>query len=101
MTDIATRPAIEVRGAKEGRAAEILTPEALDFLAGLHRKFDGRRRELLAARAERQKRFDAGELPDFLESTKAIREGDWRVSPIHWVRWWDWACAIWLIARWN
>jgi malate synthase len=82
MTDIATRPAVEVRGAKDGRAAEILTPEALDFLAGLHRKFDGRRRGLLAARAERQKRFDAGERPDFLKATQAVRDGDWRVAPI-------------------
>ncbi len=65
-----------------GRAGEILTPEALEFLAGLHRRFDGRRRELLAARAERQTRFDAGERPDFLASTKAIRDGDWKVAPI-------------------
>jgi malate synthase len=82
MNDTATRSAIEVLGPLEGRAQEILTPDALDFLAGLHRRFDGRRRELLAARVERQKRFDAGELPDFLESTKGVRQGDWRVSPI-------------------
>jgi len=65
-----------------GRAAEILTPEALDFLADLHRRFDGRRRDLLAARAERQTRFDAGERPDFLSETQAIRDGDWKVAPI-------------------
>jgi len=60
----------------------ILSPEALAFVADLHRKFDKRRRDLLAARADRQKRIDAGEKPDFLPETKAIREGDWVVSPL-------------------
>jgi malate synthase len=59
--------------------AEILSPEALGFVAKLHRKFESRRQELLAARAARQKEFDAGKLPDFLPQTKAIREGDWSV----------------------
>jgi len=66
----------------EGRAAEVLTPEALAFLAELHRRFDGRRRELLAARQTRQARFDAGESPDFLAETQTIREADWRVAII-------------------
>jgi len=76
-----TRPA-HVTEAIEGRAAEVLTPEALAFLAELHRKFDARRLELLAARTARQKRFDAGESPDFLAQTKTLRDGDWRVAPI-------------------
>jgi malate synthase len=62
--------------------AEILTPEALAFVAELHRRFDPPRRELLAARAERQARFDAGELPDFLAETASVREDDgWQVAP--------------------
>jgi malate synthase len=76
-----TRPA-QVTETIEGRAAELLTPEALAFLAELHRKFDARRLELLAARQVRQQRFDAGESPDFLAETKAVRDGDWRVAPI-------------------
>ncbi len=75
-------PSIEILAPVEGRATEILTPAALDFLAGLHRRFDARRRELLALRVQRQARFDAGELPDFLEETAAIRAGDWRIGPI-------------------
>ncbi|MBN8482138.1 MAG: malate synthase A [Xanthomonadales bacterium] len=55
---------------------------ALDFVADLHRRFDARRRELLAARVVRQARFDAGERPDFLAETAAIRAGDWRVAPV-------------------
>jgi malate synthase len=63
-------------------AEEILTPEALDFLAGLHTLFDARRLELLQRRIERQARFDAGELPDFPQETRAIREAEWTVAPI-------------------
>jgi len=61
--------------------APILTPEALDFIARLHRKFETRRQELLARRAARQKDFDAGKLPDFLPETKEIREQKWLVAP--------------------
>ena len=73
---------VEIKGPLGPRFGEILTDEALAFLAGLHRKFDARRRELLSARVERQKQLDAGALPDFLPETKAIRDGDWRVAPI-------------------
>jgi malate synthase len=61
--------------------AQILTPEALSFVAKLQRKFGARRTELLAARAARQKEFDAGKLPDFLAETKKIRDTEWRVAP--------------------
>jgi malate synthase len=71
-----------VTGSMGPRFEEILTPQALAFLAGLHRKFDGRRKTLLAARTARQARFDAGELPDFLPETKPIRESEWKVAPI-------------------
>ena len=64
------------------RSDEILSPEALAFVAGLHRRFDGRRQALLAARIERQNAFDAGALPDFLPGTAHIREGEWMVAPI-------------------
>src|SRR5690242_19682687 len=64
------------------RQAEVLDAGALAFLADLHERFDARRRALLAARRERQARFDAGELPDFLPETRAIRDADWRVAPI-------------------
>ena len=75
-------PAIRVTGPVEGRAGEILTPEALAFVADLHRRFDARRLALLAEREARQKRFDAGETPDFRADTAPIRDGDWRVAPI-------------------
>jgi malate synthase len=73
---------MELRAPVEGRDGEILSAEALAFVAELHRRFDGTRRRLLAARAERQARIDAGELPDFLPETREVREGDWRVAPV-------------------
>ncbi|MFO0204498.1 MAG: malate synthase, partial [Alphaproteobacteria bacterium] len=60
----------------------ILTPPALELVAKLHRAFEPRRQQLLAARVERTKRLDAGERPDFLPETAAIRAGDWKVAPI-------------------
>jgi malate synthase len=48
----------------------------------LHREFHGRREELLIARSVRQERIEAGELPDFLASTRDVRESDWRVDPV-------------------
>jgi malate synthase len=62
------------------RYQEVLTPEALSFLAELHRSFDERRRELLARRAEREAALAAGGLLDFLPETADIREADWRVA---------------------
>ncbi|WP_242108674.1 malate synthase A [Luteimonas aquatica] len=72
---------IEITARAEGQDA-LLTPEALRLLAGLHRRFEGRRQALLAARRERQAFFDGGGLPDFREDTRAVREGDWRVAPL-------------------
>jgi malate synthase len=48
----------------------------------LHRAFNPRRVELLARRAERARRLDAGEKPDFLAETKHVREGDWTIAPL-------------------
>lgn len=61
---------------------QILTPEALELVARLSRAFEPRRQQLLAARAERARRLDAGERPDFLPETAHIREGDWTIAPI-------------------
>jgi malate synthase len=74
-------PGIEVRAEYPGQA-ELLTPAALTFLAKLHRCFDSRRHERLAARRERQAFFDAGGLPDFREDTAELRKADWRVAPL-------------------
>jgi malate synthase len=77
-----TTPAgIEITGPMGDRYDEILTPEALELLADLHRTFDGRRRELLGARDRRYAELAAGGTLDFLEETKDIREGDWQVAP--------------------
>jgi malate synthase len=70
---------VEVRAADAGG---VLTSEALELVAKLERELGGRRGELLSARAERQERIAAGELPDFLASTAALRRDEWRVAPV-------------------
>jgi malate synthase len=59
----------------------VLTDDALAFVGALHERFEPRRRELLALRAQRRARIAAGETLDFLEETRSIREGDWQVAP--------------------
>jgi malate synthase len=83
MAKAARRVAGITLGAKSRPGYErVLTAEALAFVAALHRRFEATRRDLLKRRAERQKRFDAGALPDFLAETRAIRDGSWNVAPI-------------------
>ncbi|HYC61897.1 MAG TPA: malate synthase A [Thermoanaerobaculia bacterium] len=83
MTELAAVTTdIDVRAEVKPEWDEILSDDALSFVAALHKEFNPRRRELLAARQARKQRLDAGELPDFLEETKAIRESDWTVAPI-------------------
>ena len=60
----------------------VLTPEALELVAGLHREFEGRRRQLLADRDERSAALEGGGTLDFLPETKSVREDDsWKVAP--------------------
>ena len=74
---------VEVKGPIEERFDEVLTDDALAFLAELQRRFNGTRKQLLERRYERQKRFDAGEKPDFLPETRHVRDdASWRVAPI-------------------
>ena len=75
-----------ISGAIQPGFDAILTPEALAFVADLHRTFEGRRQQLLAARVERTARLDAGERPDFLASTapSARATGRSRRCPRRW-----------------
>ncbi len=82
VSQIALPAGVEVRAPVSAEFAEILTPEALSFVALLQRTFGARRQELLRLRAERQARIDAGAWPDFLPETRAIREGDWAIAPV-------------------
>src|SRR3954467_12536377 len=71
---------VRVGGRVSAEFSQILSEQALEFLARLHREFEPRRQELLARRAARQKEFDGGKRPDFLPETKSIRESDWRIA---------------------
>jgi len=70
---------LEVRADVRPEHREILSDDALAFVAELQQRFGARREELLRARAERQKRIDAGESLDFLPETREVRESDWQV----------------------
>jgi malate synthase len=73
---------VEIRAPLKPGFELILSPEALALVAKLHRSFNPRRKELLAARVARTKRLDAGERPDFLAETKHVRDGDWKIAPV-------------------
>src|SRR5215217_5722258 len=73
---------VEINAPIPDEFAEILTPEAVAFVAKLSREFGGRVARILEKRKDFQERVDAGEMPDFLPETKEIREGDWRVAPV-------------------
>ena len=75
-------PGVEIAAPIPDAYASVLTAEAVAFLARLQRAHNARRKELLAARVARQARLDAGERPDFLPETKAIREAEWTVAPL-------------------
>jgi malate synthase len=76
------RSDIAVHGPEVDRAAEILTPEALDFVADLHRRFAARRDELLTARGERRRLIAETVTLDFLPETADVRAADWTVAPV-------------------
>ena len=82
MTVALDLPGVQVLAPVSERFSEILTPEALAFVVDLQRNFNERRKALLIARQERQKRIDAGEKPAFLEETRSIREAAWTVAPL-------------------
>ncbi|MFF2655921.1 malate synthase A [Kitasatospora sp. NPDC058032] len=73
-------PAVTVAGPDVDRAEEVLTAPAVAFVAGLHRAFDGRRRELLARRRERRAEIARTGTLDFLPETAAVRAAEWRVA---------------------
>jgi malate synthase len=82
MNKVLDRPLAVASTSSLPEANQILTEGALGFIAELHERFDDRRRQLLADRTERQQRFDGGELPDFSQETRQIRESDWTIGPI-------------------
>jgi malate synthase len=75
-------PGVDVAPLPEPSLDQVLTPDALAFVVELERTFGAERLRLLDARTMRQLRLDAGEKPDFLPETAAVRAGDWKVAPL-------------------
>jgi malate synthase len=74
---------ITIHGTMTPEFEQILTPEAMDFIALLARTFEPQRQALLLKRVQRQAELDAGKMPDFLAETESIRnDSSWRIAPI-------------------
>ena len=73
---------IQIQGPMHEGFAEVLSEEAQKFIAQLHRRFNGRRQELLKRREEVQQALFNGQKPGYSEETRSIREGDWRVASL-------------------
>ena len=74
-------PTIAIERPDVAGADEILTAEALAFVADLHRRFNGERIALLEARKDRQQELDSGVQPDFPAATADVRAAQWTVAP--------------------
>lgn len=81
LSTIETLP-IEITGELNPAYETILTPEAMEFITQLHQQFNEKRLELLAQRKVRQKEINKGKLPQFLNETELIRNGNWKVTSI-------------------
>ena len=74
---------VELTGAADDvRRREILSEDAVRFLAELRAEFEPRRQDLLERRRVRAASIRGGELPDFLAETWYMREAEWQVAPI-------------------
>ena len=73
---------VEIRASSDQRFPDILTPEAIDFLARLHREVEGHRIGLLEARARKTAELREGGTFGFLSDTTDLRETDWRVAEV-------------------
>lgn len=73
---------IDITGTMLSQYDQILTPEALQFIIYLHRRFNQRRLELLQLRDLRAIAIKKGEMPQFLPETARIRESAWTVNTI-------------------
>lgn len=78
-TKMQQAPTLRITGTYEDRFEQILTGDAIAFVADLEDRFGTERKALLQERQDRQKWFDDGELPDFRSDTKHIREEDWSI----------------------
>ena len=72
---------LDVTAPSVQRSEEILTPEALAFVADLRREVPRTARRTAGGTREPARGDRAGSL-DFLPETAAIRDGDWTVAPV-------------------
>ena len=79
---MSAKAAVELTGTLDAGYEDVLTPGSLAFVAALQHEFGSRREQLLEARAKRRARLAAGDMLDFLDDTRNVRESDWLVAPV-------------------
>src|SRR5437879_5801638 len=79
---ITAKKRVEVSPAVEGRGAEVVTAEALEFISDLHRRFNPTRLDLLRRRVERQAQVDRGKTLRFRPETRRIRDDSWSIAAV-------------------
>lgn len=67
----------QVKGPLSEKTRFILSDQAINFLATMEHFARDRRRQLLLDRQTRQKQFDAGRFPDFLNDSATLRNTNW------------------------
>lgn len=77
-----TNKSIEIKADCDVSYFQVLTPGALNFVSKLQREFSQLRKGLLENRVYRQEQIDAGKFPDFLPTTKFVRESDWKIATV-------------------
>ncbi|WP_405106980.1 malate synthase A [Micromonospora sp. NBC_01405] len=78
---MATDASVTIVGPAVVGGAEVLTPDALAFVADLHRRFAADRDRILADRVRRRAEIASAGRLDFLPDTADVRAADWRVAP--------------------
>ena len=78
----ADAPNLEITAEVSEQAQPLFSQAMLNLLGELGERYRPRVDDVLARREQRQRRYNAGEVPSFDPQTKAIRDGDWRVAPI-------------------
>ncbi len=79
---LATAGQIQIRGPMDPGFEQILSADALRFVASLVEQFSGRLKSLLQTRSRISENIRKGTLPDFLPGTDHIRKGSWKIGPI-------------------
>jgi malate synthase len=73
---------VRLKGHLKAGFENVLTPEALGFLAALHERFNPERLALLRQRSDQQDKINAGHFPDFPAGKQSPGNMAWKIDPV-------------------